>query len=275
MASKRSLSTVVNDVSFPDSVKISWPQMPDWVPPLVQEQARLTWHENTRTPQAASLAIRLASSSKMKIVWKEFSKKDRGSEEYLYPVNPSFKRYPDYKKAKRKLHDFLEFRKLNGLLTSVLKGSGHNSLRAQSLWHFYLQAFVLAYEWRPALLTRQEAKLRAAPFLRLAPHLETAADLLKRYKIRKEDQALLRELATLFKQTADNSWRPNTYFASNKKRDPDMRAFAMALSKESRRLFGSSPLGTIGNVTSTVFEIDLSDDLVRSILKSELESVDF
>jgi hypothetical protein len=158
---------------------------------------------------------------------------------------------------------------------SVLKGSGHDSLRAQSLWHFYLQAFVLAYEWRPALLTRQEAKLRAAPFLRLAPHLEMAADLLKRYKKRKEDQTLLRELATLFRQTADNSWRPNTYFASNNKSDPAMRAFAMALSKESCRLFGSSPRGTIGNVTSTVFGINVSDHLVGSILKSELKSVDF
>jgi hypothetical protein len=264
-----------DDVLYLDSPAYPWPDMPDWVPPLVQEQVRLIWHEYSYArPDAASLALRLATAPRMKIAWGQLRKKRSRSKVYLYPAEPTF-RSPDDIEASSNLGHFMAARKSGSILRSLLFGSDQASLHEQSLWLLYSRAFELSYFRKPELLTRLEAKSRAEPFLELAPYLERAADLLKKHNRSRSEQVMLRELAERFRQTSYNSWRPNTFFSSSKKGSPRLRAFVMALSEESDRLIGSSPRGTIAHFASTVFEKDVSDDLVGSILKSRLYSVDF
>ena len=265
------------EIDWPDASKVHWPEMPPWVPSLVREQALLFWYERAERDQPSSRVLRLARSPVLEHAWRELFKRRRNSSgEYLNSYCNKTYDLANDASATNYLRAFLNFRGLQQELDWVSKTRINDRDHVQQLaaWRLYRTACSLDNPQKPVLLTKAQIRSRAAPFLKLAPHLREAAALLEKIDRLKAQREVLTKLAQTFEETATLKWHWNVYYASNDRGDPKTRVTVMALNRECQFLFGRSMLGTIASIVSELLDKRLTVDQVKSIINSEIDPAD-
>jgi hypothetical protein len=250
------------EVAWPEPP--SWPDAPTWVPALIREQA-LLFSIEYNAPEAASLARRLASDPRMKVVWKKFDKMKRlRPEQYVNPYCDEAID-PKYDPTEfQKLRDFMKFRKLPSRQLPKLNPSKIRDLQAWAVWRLFVEAFHFAFDRKPGKRVYAELRRDVEACRRLAPHLHRAAGLLEKYN-RKSDARLLKRWANNF-ETSTPAWSPG--MVTNNKGDWQVRSYVGALAYETHNLFLKNLPGTIARTASVALGIQLNADQVKSMIVS-------
>lgn len=245
--------------------KIDWPETPLWLPELVREQALFSWYESTDRERHRATVLRLACDPRMTRVWQELHKKQRNfPDRYLNAA--SLPQGASYLAELKKFRAFLEFREVK---FDWLKHKEKTQDQVQQLaaLQLFREAFTLACLDRPKVLALEKIRSRAAPFLRLAPHLREAAALLEKHKTHGDEQNMLIALAQKFEATGHIVPGPNVFVVSNNKNNGRVRAYVLALSVVTERMFGKALLGTVASIASVALGLQrLTANQVKSIL---------